>query len=87
MAILVRTIVTGLDTATYDQISSKLEPEVKKQPGFILHVAFPTDKGMAVSELWESRDQYDKWFNENVKPNVQGEMSSEFIDVHHIVKP
>ena len=39
MAVLVRNTPAGMDTATYDKISAGLIPLIKKQPGFLMHVA------------------------------------------------
>ena len=87
MAVLVRMTMAGMDAATYDQASTQLAPLVKKQPGFIMHVAYPTPGGFTVGEIWESRGQYETWFNENVKPNVPAEIQQEVIDLHAVVQP
>jgi heme-degrading monooxygenase HmoA len=76
-----------MDVGAYDQVASQLLPELKRQPGFIYHVAFADSDGLTVSEIWESREQHDRWFNEQVKPNVPGEITVEAIDVHNIVTP
>jgi len=87
MAVLVRMTVAGMDEATYDQVSAQLVPVIKKQPGFIMHVAYPGPGGFSVGEIWESRGQYETWFNENVKPNVPAEIQQELIELHAVVQP
>jgi heme-degrading monooxygenase HmoA len=87
MAMLYRHHVAGMDVATYDQVSSQLIPRLKEQPGFVYHVAFADSDGLTVSEIWESREQHDRWFDEQVKPNVPAEITVEAIDVHNIVTP
>jgi heme-degrading monooxygenase HmoA len=87
MAVLARMTLAGMDADTYDQVSTQLAPLVKKQPGFIMHVAYPSPGGFAVGEIWESRGQYETWFNENVKPNVPGEIQQEVIELHGVVRP
>jgi hypothetical protein len=87
MAVLVRMTVAGMDQATYDQASAQLTALVKQQPGFIMHVAYPSPGGFSVGEIWESRSQYETWFNENVKPNVPGEIQQEVIELHSVVQP
>jgi heme-degrading monooxygenase HmoA len=87
MPVLFRHHAVGADASTYDQAAPQLNPQLKEQPGFIYHVAFPTADGFAVSEIWESREQHDRWFNEQVKPNVPVEITVEAIDVHNIVTP
>jgi heme-degrading monooxygenase HmoA len=87
MAVLVRMTVTGMDAATYDHASAQLMPLVKQQPGFIMHVAYPGPEGFTVGEIWESRGQYETFFNEYVKPNVPGEVQAEVIELHSVVQP
>jgi antibiotic biosynthesis monooxygenase (ABM) superfamily enzyme len=86
MAVLVRMTVAGMDAATYDQVSTQLVALVKKQPGFIMHVAYPSPGGFSVGEIWESKGQYETWFNENVKPNVPAEIQQEIIELHAVVQ-
>lgn len=45
MAVLVRMTAAGMDAATYDQASTQLADLVKKQPGFMMHVAYPSPGG------------------------------------------
>jgi heme-degrading monooxygenase HmoA len=87
MAVLVRMTAGGMDPATYDQVSAQLAPAIKKQPGFILHVAYPSPGGFTVGEIWESRGQFDTWFNENVKPNVPAEIQYDVTELHAVVQP
>ena len=87
MAVLVSMTVAGMDAATYDQVSARLAPLVKKQPGFIMHVAYPSPGGFTVGEIWESRGQYETWFNANVKPNVPAEIQQEVVELHTVVQP
>ncbi len=86
MAVLVRMTAAGMDTATYDQISPPLVEMIKKQPGFVMHVAYPTANGLTVGEVWETREQHQKWFDENVKPNVPAEITKEVIELHNLVQ-
>jgi heme-degrading monooxygenase HmoA len=71
----------------YDQASERLIPELKKQPGFVSHAAFQDGDVFTVSEIWESREQHDRWFEGSVKPNVPAEIKVEAIDVHNVVAP
>ena len=87
MSVLVRMSVAGMDAATYDQVSPHLVELIKQQPGFVMHVAYPSPGGFVVGEDWESREQWAKWFNENVKPNVPGEIQQEVIDLHAVAQP
>jgi heme-degrading monooxygenase HmoA len=64
MSVLVRMSVAGMDAATYDQVPTHLVDLVKKQSGFVMHVAYPSASGFTVAEVWESCEQYENWFNE-----------------------
>ena len=86
MAVLVRLTAAGMDAAAYDQVSTQLTGLVKKQPGFMMHVAYPSPGGFSVGEVWESREQFQTWFSENVKPNVPG-VQHEVIELHAVVQP
>jgi heme-degrading monooxygenase HmoA len=86
MAVLVRMTAAGMDAATYDQASAQLAGLVRKQPGFMMHVAYPSPGGFSVGEVWESRGQFETWFSGNVKPNVPG-VQHEVIELHAVVRP
>jgi heme-degrading monooxygenase HmoA len=85
--VLFRHHVAGMDAAAYDQASSQLIPQLKRQPGFLYHVAFAESDSFTVSEIWESKEQHDRWFAESVEPNVPAEITVEEIEVHNIVTP
>ena len=86
MAVLIRHRAAGMTPAQYDEISPPLVEQVKKQPGFILHVSFEDAQGFCVAEVWETREQHDTWFNANVEPNVPAEITQEVIDLHSVHK-
>jgi hypothetical protein len=91
MAVLVRITAPGMDQAAYDQGAPVLHELVKKQPGFIMHVAYPTPGGFSVGEVWESQAQQESWFNEHVTPNLPPEIvdaaSTEYFPIHALVQP
>jgi hypothetical protein len=61
-----------MDPSQYDEISPPLIEKLKTQPSFMIHVAFVDNGRFTVSEIWESHEQHDRWFNENVKPMLAG---------------
>ena len=87
MAVLVRHRPQGLTSADYDRTSPPLVEGVKKQPGFVLHVAFEDSDGFCVAEIWDSQEQHDAWFQENVVPNIPTEIKQESIQLHAIEWP
>jgi hypothetical protein len=89
VAVNVTISVAGMDQGAYDQMAPALHPLLKKQPGFIAHVAYATPEGFAVDEVWDSKEHHDAWFSENVAPNLpSGDATSvEYTDLHAVVRP
>ena len=87
MAVLIRHRAAGMTPAQYDELSPQLVELVKKQPGFVLHVAFEDAQGFYVAEIWETKEQHDSYFNEKVVPNVPAEIKQEVITLHNVFIP
>jgi hypothetical protein len=88
MAVLIRHRLAGMDPSQYDEISPPLIEKLKTQPGFgfVLHTAFVENGRFTVAEIWESQEQHDRWFKENVEPNVSGD-EQEVIEIHNVETP
>ena len=86
MAVLIRHRA-AMSAAQYDEISPPLVEQIKKQPGFLLHVSYEDASGFVVAEVWETQGQHDTWFDANVKPNVPMEITQEVIDLHSAHTP
>jgi hypothetical protein len=86
MTVLAKMIIDGMDEAAYDQLSGYLSKLLMKDPGFMMHVAYPGSAGFYVEEVWQSRAQFERWFNEEVKPNVP-QVQQEVIELHQMVQP
>ena len=86
MAVLIRHR-SPMSAAQYDEIAPPLVEQLKKQPGFLLHVTYEDASGFVVAELWETKEQQETWFNENVKPNVPFEITEEVITLHSVHRP
>ena len=86
MAVLIRHRAP-MSTAQYDEIAPPIIEQLKKAPGFLLHVSYEDASGFVVGEVWETQEQHDIWFNENVKPNVPFEISQEVVTLHSVHTP
>jgi quinol monooxygenase YgiN len=84
MAVLVYHRPQGIERADYDKISPQLVENLKQQPGFVVHVAFEDSEGFCVAEVWDSQEQHEAWFNENVVPNIPAEIKREVVDLHAV---
>ena len=76
----------GMTPSQYDEISPPLVEKLKAQPGFMYHVAFVDNGVFTVSEIWESQEQHDRWFSENVEGVIPG-IEQQVIEVHAVVTP
>ncbi len=94
MSIVVRFKPTGLTAETYDEGTRQLEEAgVERLPdGLEHHVCFGTDGNLQVSEIWESREQFEAFGERLQKLPVLAELSIEYssppeiFEVHKIVK-
>jgi len=91
-SILVRfTPAPDVTTAQYDETISRLEKSGDWLPeGLEFHVAFKSDGKFVVSEIWDSREQFDA-FGERLMPvlkDVGIELSGEpeMLEIHNILK-
>jgi heme-degrading monooxygenase HmoA len=76
-----------MTTAQYDESAPQLIELMKTYPGFLLHVSYEDADGFVVSELWETQEEHDAWFDANVKPNVPFEITQEVIELHSLHTP
>jgi hypothetical protein len=86
MSVLIRHRA-AMTPAEYDVAAPPLIEELKKQPGFVLHVSYEDATGFVVAEVWETQEQHDTWFDAFVTPNVPGEITQEVIDLHSVHTP
>ena len=92
MSIVVRFNPTGLTAEQYDRSTSKLEEAGVEFPpdGLDYHVCFGSEGNLKVSEIWDSREQFEA-FGERLMP-VLSEVGIEFsgepevFEVHNIIK-
>jgi hypothetical protein len=70
MAVLISSKVAGQTREGYDGVLIAVEASIKKAPGFIMQCAYPAEDGWRVTEIWESKQQADRWFAKYVVPNV-----------------
>lgn len=92
MSIVVRFQPTGLTAEQYDSTTSKLQDAGVDFPpeGCEMHVCFGSDGDLRVSEIWDSREQFEA-FGEKLMP-VLSEAGIEFsgepevYEVHNLEK-
>ena len=70
MAMLVTVEVKGQTEPGYDGMRSALSAPLRQAKGFILHTAHPVEGGWRVLEVWETKDDANRFFAEFVAPNL-----------------
>ena len=90
MAVVLRATTSGLTAAKYDELVQRLEAAGAGSPaGRLYHVCFGETDDLRVSDIWDSREAFEK-FGETLKPLMQ-EMGFappqiEFFEVHNIIE-
>jgi hypothetical protein len=90
MSIVVRFHPANLTAAKYDEIQPKLDAIGFPADGLDYHVVFGSPDKLAVSEIWDSPEQFQAW-GEKLMPVLMGvgmEFSAEpeIFEVHKIVR-
>jgi hypothetical protein len=61
----------NLDEKTYSSMLAQLMPLLRSAKGFMSHTGGPSPAGgVRIIEIWESEADSQKFFNENLKPNL-----------------
>jgi hypothetical protein len=66
----IRTEFAGVTQEQYDAMHARFGPLGAKAPGFVAHIAGPTDGGWYMLEVWESKADHDRFMQEHVLPNL-----------------
>jgi hypothetical protein len=90
MAVVLRATTQGFTAAKYDEVVRKLEKAGAGAPaGRHYHVCFGDPNNLRVSDIWESREAFEK-FGETLRPIMQelgiAPPDIEFFEVHNIIE-
>jgi hypothetical protein len=73
MAMLIRFTPSGMTAEQYNNVGRRLQEAGNWPPeGLLAHVCFGSDGSLHVSEVWESREQQER-FGEKLMPVLQEE--------------
>lgn len=94
MPVAVQMDFDGATVAQYDEVCKKmgLTPKGPGPKGAISHFATKTDSGLRVVDVWESRELFEKFAQEQIGPfsaevGITTQPSIEFFDVHNYFTP
>ena len=90
MAIAVRLEFPGSTLQQYDEVIKRMgfKPKGPGAPGGIFHWVAKTDNGIVVTDVWESREQFERFSEEQIRPHtaavgVPGPPKITFFEVHN----
>ena len=70
MAVMTIAEVAGQSAQGYDAMLSLLEARIRPAEGFIAHASHAVDGGWRVVELWRSKEDSDRFYAQQVAPNL-----------------
>ena len=78
MAVLMIGEVPGLNEEVYAGMIGQLMPGLRSAKGFVSHAGGPSPSGgWRVVEVWESQEDGEAWFDDNVRPNLPAGITPE----------
>jgi len=92
MSIVVRYSPVGVTAAMYDRVNARVQSTLDWPPdGLQYHVCFGAEGDLRVSEIWDSREQWEAWGKELIPlvitEGVQFAGEPEVFEVHNIERP
>ena len=82
----------GVTPQQYEQLRPLVRWETDHPEGAIFHVAWFTDGGISVMDVWESSEQFDRFFQDRLLPAIQelaipGEPKIKWFEAHAVFNP
>jgi heme-degrading monooxygenase HmoA len=60
----------GMSAEDYDRVMVDVAEPLRRSTGFISHSADVSSDGITVTEVWETREQWQQWFDHSVRPHL-----------------
>jgi hypothetical protein len=94
MAVAIVMEFEGGTLEQYDQVIEKMgfTPGGPGAPGGLSHWAAKTDTGLLVTDVWQTREQFDQFANDSIGPitaemGIPGPPTMTFYEVHNYLTP
>ncbi len=71
MAIGLRVKFAGGTQEQYEAVNAEMGVEENPPTGLIFHAAGPIEDGWGVIDFWESRDLFDTFLSERIRPAIE----------------
>jgi heme-degrading monooxygenase HmoA len=87
MPVSVITHIPNLPAEAYDAIAAEQATPLREAPGFISHTASVSPEGVTVTETWEQRDDWQRFFDERVKPHLPPGLPAPTVaELHNVIR-
>jgi hypothetical protein len=74
VAVIVRTLVEGVDQATHDQLEQAINANIERAggpaPGLMVHVGYPDGDGLVIVEVFNQEDGFHAWWADVIAPAI-----------------
>ena len=89
MAVLITAEVAGQTREGYDGMLAVLGGLIAQTPGFLMHGAYESEDGWRVFEVWETKEQANRFFAERIAPNLPSGVrpKRKLQELHSCVRP
>src|SRR5713226_2877828 len=69
VAVLVISELPGVTSDVAEQWAPMMA-RLRRQPGLVIHADGPTERGWRVISIWDSREDFERFFDSAIKPNL-----------------
>lgn len=76
----VRMVLPGVTEEQYSAMHAVLGPKGKVAPGAVLHMAGPTQGGWLITEVWETKEDQQRFTREEVMPITPADAPAPMIE-------
>jgi hypothetical protein len=89
MAVMMISEVPGQSPQGYDAMLGAVSEELRRSPGFIMHMSHPVEAGWRVVEVWASREDATRFFASHIAPKLPDGLRPKlsFLPLHSLLMP
>lgn len=89
MPILMKAEVRGQTREGYQQTFEALAPHYAAANGFVAHLSHPIEGGWCVLDIWQSREQFERFYAQWVAPQLAPTVRPKvtFVQLHDVFVP
>jgi hypothetical protein len=74
VAVIVRTMVEGIDQAAHDQLEQAIGANIERAggpaPGLMVHVGHPDGDGLVIVEVFNNEESFHAWWADVIAPAI-----------------